>query len=105
MLTKNIFSDIPGNMEKEVFELLAQNHAVVIERIISKGHKSPESGWYDQEKNEWVLVLKGEAILSFEDQSSVKLSEGDFINIPARKKHKVAWTDPDKETIWLAIHY
>lgn len=52
MLTKNIFSDIPGNMENEAFELLAQNHAVVIERIISKGHKSPESGWHDQEKNE-----------------------------------------------------
>lgn len=105
MTTKNIFSNIPTHIENEIVELLAQNSAVMIERIISKGQRSPESGWYDQEKNEWVLVLKGEAILSFEDQPSVKLNTGGFINIPSRQKHKVAWTDPEKETIWLAIHY
>ena len=105
MKSHNIFSAIPGKLDQEVFELLAGNGGVTIERIISKGQKSPESGWYDQEKNEWVMVLKGKAVLSFEDQASVQLNEGDFINIPAHKKHKVAWTDPDNETIWLAVHY
>ncbi len=76
-----------------------------IERIISKGHSSPQSGWYDQDKNEWVLLLKGEAVLLFADESSANLKSGDFINIPAHKKHKVEWTDPDTETIWLAVHY
>lgn len=105
MKSQNIFSNIPQNLEKELFELLIKNNTVTIERIVSKGQKSPESGWYDQEKNEWVIVLKGKTMLSFEDQPSIHLSEGDFINIPSHKKHKVAWTDPDNETIWLAVHY
>ena len=105
MKPQNIFSNIPHNPEKELFESLIKHDTVTIERIISKGQKSPESGWYDQEKNEWVMVLKGRAVLAFEDQSSIQLNEGDFINIPSHKKHKVAWTDPDNETIWLAVHY
>ena len=105
MKSQNIFSNIPHNSEKELFESLIKHDAVMIERIISQGQKSPASGWHDQEKNEWVLVLKGKAVLSFEDQSSIQLNEGDFINIPSHKKHKVAWTDPDNETIWLAVHY
>lgn len=105
MKSQNIFSNIPHNPEKELLELLIESNTVTIERIVSNGQKSPESGWYDQEKNEWVIVLKGKAILLFEDQSSIQLGEGDFINIPSHKKHRVAWTDPDNETIWLAVHY
>jgi len=106
---KNIFDAIPDNLEAEVVERLLEDEAVTIERIISKGHQSPASGWYDQDKNEWVMVLRGEAVLRFADESptksSIKLKAGDFINIPAHKKHKVEWTTPDTETIWLAIHY
>lgn len=105
MKSQNIFLNIPHHSEKELFEPLIKHDTIVIERIISKGQKSPESGWYDQEKNEWIMVLKGKAVLSFEDQPSIQLNEGDFINIPAHKKHKVTWTDPDTETIWLAVHY
>ena len=105
MKSQNIFTGIPQNLDQELFEFLAGNDKVVIEKIISKGQKSPESDWYDQEKNEWVIVLKGKAVLSFEDETPVHLNEGDFINIPAHKKHKVSWTDPDNETIWLAVHY
>jgi cupin 2 domain-containing protein len=101
----NIFDAIPENIDTEIFELLAKSDGTRIERIISKGHKSPDSGWYDQETNEWVLVLRGEAILLFEDETSVNLKAGDYINIPAHKKHKVEWTDPEIETIWLAVHY
>ncbi len=106
MKSQNIFSGIPLDLGKEeFFELLVKNDTVMIERIISKGQKSPESDWYDQEKNEWVMVLRGKAVLSFDDQTSVQLNEGDFINISAHKKHRVAWTDPENETIWLAVHY
>ncbi len=106
MKSQNIFTNTPQNLGKEeFFEFLVKNDAVIIERIISEGQKTPESDWYDQEKNEWVIVLKGKAMLFFEDQTSVQLNEGDFINIPAHKKHRVAWTDPDNETIWLAVHY
>ncbi len=101
----NIFDCIPENLDEEIFQQLVEGDSVRIERIISRGHSSPESGWYDQDMNEWVLVLKGEAILLLEDETPVNLKAGDFINIPAHKKHRVEWTDPDSETIWLAVHY
>ena len=101
----NIFEAIPKDLKKEVFERLAEGNGVTIERIISKGHRSPETGWYDQEKNEWVMVLKGSAVLLFEDETTIKLNPGDFYDISAHKKHRVSWTEPDIETIWLAVHY
>ena len=101
----NIFEAIPKDLKKEVFERLAQGNGVTIERIISKGHRSPETGWYDQDKNEWVIILKGAAVLLFEDETTTKLKPGDFIDIPAHKKHRVSWTEADIETIWLAVHY
>ena len=105
MKAQNIFESIPDNLENEVFEKLIKSEHVKIERIISKGQSSPETGWYDQEDNEWVMVLKGEAKLLFEDRTSVYLREGDHINIPSHRKHRVDWTKPDAETIWLAVHY
>jgi cupin 2 domain-containing protein len=105
MQLQNIYSNIPKDLQQEIFEKLAENGNVVIERIISNGQKSPQSGWYDQATNEWVLLLEGKAILSFEDQETVTLNKGDFINIPAHQRHKVDWTDPDNVTIWLAVHY
>ncbi len=101
----NIFDCIPDNLDEEIFQQLVDGEGVRIERIISSGHSSPESGWYDQDRNEWVLVLKGEAILLLEGDSPVNLKAGDFMNIPAHQKHRVEWTDPDTETIWLAVHY
>jgi len=101
----NIFNNIPQNIEEEVFEQLLNSENLKIERIISKGHHSPASAWYDQERNEWVMILTGKAILLFEDGSTICLKKGDYINIPAHKKHQVKWTEPNIETIWLAIHY
>lgn len=101
----NIFEAIPKNLKSEIFERFVDNDSIRIERIISKGHSTPETGWYDENRNEWVMLLKGEARLSFADGPSVNLKAGDFLDIPAHKKHRVDWTDPDTETIWLAIHY
>jgi cupin 2 domain-containing protein len=101
----NIFDAVPANLDKELFQQLIASNGVTIERIISKGHTSPMSGWYDQEKSEWVMVLTGEAVLSFDDGTSSRLKAGDYINIEAHKKHRVEWTSPDVETIWLAVHY
>jgi len=105
MNKSNIFAQIPKYLNEELFEELVSKDGLKIERIISKGHSSPKSGWYDQESNEWVIVLQGEAILSFENKQDVRLKNGDYINIPAHTKHKVTWTIPNSETIWLAIHY
>jgi len=105
MNQKNIFNAIPDNLENEIFEDIVNSKDVRIERIISKGHTSPESGWYVQDENEWVIVLKGSGKLTFEDGHEVMLSKGDYLNIPKKTKHKVSWTDLEKTTIWLAIFY
>ncbi|MCK5662017.1 MAG: cupin domain-containing protein [Thiotrichaceae bacterium] len=101
----NLFENIPDNLDEEVFEQIVSSEQISIERIISKGHHSPTSDWYDQDKNEWVMVLAGKAILSFDDGSDIMLNKGDYINIPAHKRHRVKWTEPMIETIWLAIFY
>ena len=105
MELSNIFESMPANPDAEVVDLIAQNKNAKIERIISRGQTSPATGWYDQEKDEWVLVLKGEAIISFDNGKEVNLKTGDHINISAHTKHKVKWTDPETETVWLAVHY
>jgi cupin 2 domain-containing protein len=91
--------------EEESFDELLRAGTVRIERIVSQGHTSPAAGWYDQEDNEWVLVLEGEGRILFEDGREVTLHKGDFHSIPAHEKHKVSWTDPERLTIWLAVHY
>ena len=105
MNVSNIFSNIPFAQQEELFEVLIRNDAIRIERIISTGQICQPSDWYDQEKDEWVIVLKGRAALSFENQPTIHLNEGDYINIPAHVRHKVSWVDPNDKTIWLAIHY
>jgi cupin 2 domain-containing protein len=105
MKPDNIFADIPQDPDKEIFERLAGSGQVSIERIVSHGHASPATGWYDQGTDEWVVVLRGEARLSFEDRTSVHLRAGDYLNLPARCKHRVDWTAPGRETVWLAVHY
>lgn len=101
----NIFQNIPSNLSAEVFEDVIKHKDVRIERIISKGHSSPDQGWYDQEEHEWVMVLQGAGTLAFEDGSTQTLKAGDYLNIPAHTKHKVSWTDPDQVTVWLAVFY
>lgn len=102
----NIRSTIPEQIPHEITEILAGSQAVKIERIISRGHCSAEGFWYDQDYNEWVLLLQGKASLTFADQSAaVELTAGDYINIPAHVRHRVAWTAEDTDTIWLAVKY
>ncbi len=105
MQINNIFSNIPDSISQEMVEVLQQSENIKIEKIISKGQCSPATGWYDQVQNEWVIVLKGEAKLVFEKGKEVSLVAGSYINIQAHKKHKVSWTHPDIETVWLAIFY
>lgn len=102
----NFFSDIPHQIDDEVFDTILAADGFEIKRIISKGQKSPADYWYDQEKNEWVMVLKGAAKLKFKDHKRiVEMMPGNYIHIPAHCKHKLEWTDPDVETIWLAVYY
>ncbi|MCL1038207.1 cupin domain-containing protein [Shewanella submarina] len=101
----NIYQNLPDNFEHEEFSDLLSLPGIRIERIVSKGHSSPDVGWYEQDENEWVMVLKGAGVLEFEDGREVHLNDGDYLNIPKRVKHKVKWTDPDTPTLWLAVFY
>ena len=105
MSLANIFESIPDTIDKEVFELILQSGDLKIERIISKGHSSPGSGWHQQQLSEWVIVLRGSAVLGFEDKAEVHLDAGSYYNISANVRHRVVSTSDASETVWLAVHY
>ena len=103
---RNIFENIPDHIPEELFHEIIKTENLKVERIVSKGHSSENNSWYDQEKNEWIILLKGSAGLLFEgDEKAVVLRPGDYINIPSHTKHRVEWTDPKLETVWLAVYY
>ena len=101
----NLFESIPSDLPVEVFEEILQRPGVRIERILSRGQSSPGEGWYDQDEHEWVLVLQGSARLCFDDGEERALVPGEHVMIPAHRRHRVAWTDPDQVTIWLAVFF
>ena len=99
----NLLSNIPDNLTEEVFEDIISKDQIRIERIVSNGHCTKPGEWYDQEKNEWVLILKGSGVIEYEDGEKASLSVGDHLLLPKGVKHRVAQTE--KPTIWLAAHF
>jgi cupin 2 domain-containing protein len=102
----NLFSGIPDGAGEEVFTTLLKTGAFTLERIVSSGQATPPGQWWDQETHEWVILLKGRAGLMFEGEEEGRtLQPGDFVLIPAHRKHRVEWTDAVQTTLWLALHY
>lgn len=103
---ENLYDGIPPVLRSEFVDRLAWRKGVRIERIVSRGHCSVPGFWYDQAETEWVLLVKGSARLRFEaDDSVVEMKAGDHITIPPRARHRVEWTAPNEETIWVAVFY
>jgi cupin 2 domain-containing protein len=103
--TKNIFARVPTRADKEETAVLVALPGVRIERIVSTGQASPPGFWYDQDWTEWVVVLAGSAGLLIEGEDAPRiLAPGDYLEIPPHVRHRVEWTDPDRPTIWLAVH-
>jgi cupin 2 domain-containing protein len=103
---QNLFAQIPAQLPEELFEALLRTPAFTLERIVSRGHATPADQWCDQEREEWVLVVRGRARLVFAERAeAVEMGAGDYLQIPAHCRHRVEWTDPDQETVWLALHY
>ncbi len=102
----NLFSKIPEFVREEVFETILETEYLKLERILSSGQSTPPGKWYDQEGNEWVVLLQGSAGLLFEGEKEARVMHpGDAILIPAGRRHRVEWTDSNELTIWLALHY
>ena len=105
MNKNNIFQNLPVSVPEEIFENISEKRNVKIERIISEGQATSENYWYDQEQDEFVMLLQGKAQLNFIEDDPVILNPGDYIVIPAHKKHRVEWTSKTEKTIWLAFFY
>ncbi|WP_374497243.1 cupin domain-containing protein [Vogesella indigofera] len=105
--TTNLFADIPADLPQELFQTLFSGSAGFrVERIVSRGHASPEDFWYDQDEHEWVLLLAGTAELAYADPPRrQQLAPGDAVLIPAHCRHRVAWTTPAQDSVWLAIFF
>lgn len=103
----NLLHDVPVHAEGEVFSDLTAWQAagkVRIERIVSNGQASPPGFWYDSTDDEWVLVISGSAAVEIDDGTTHTLGAGDWLQLPARCRHRVAWTDAAQPTVWLAVH-
>jgi cupin 2 domain-containing protein len=102
----NLFDKIPDTSFAELSDTLVETTSVRIERIVSFNHVSPKDFWYDQEQNEWVVVIQGRAKILFAGENvPLEMGPGDFVNIPAHQRHRIEWTTPDEPTIWLAVFY
>jgi cupin 2 domain-containing protein len=102
----NLFAPIPPGSTAEIFQELLATPNFRLERIVSSGQATPPGEWFDQETHEWVVLLTGSAGLRFADEPEPRvLSPGDYLLIPAHRRHRVEWTDPAAPTVWLALHY
>ena len=105
--TGNLRSGLPARpLPDEVVNLLVERLGLRIERIVSAGQATPEGQWYDQDREEFVLVVDGAARLSIEGETEEReLGEGDWILLPARCRHRVTWTRAEPPTVWLAVFF
>lgn len=95
-----------GSDGGEIFETLLAAPGCRIERIVSTGQASPPGFWYDQPGGEWVMLVAGAARLRIEGETAARtLAPGDWLDLPAHCRHRVEWTAPDRQTVWLAVHY
>ena len=102
----HLFENLPVDLEEELSTTLVAKDSLRIERIVSTGQSSPPGFWYDQDDEEWVVVLRGRAALEIDGQDQLcEMGPGDWIHLPAHQKHRVAWTSGDEPTVWLAVHF
>lgn len=105
-LVTNLLRSLDVRPEAEIFEPLVTTDQWLFERIISYGHTTPPGMWYDQPRDEWVVLLSGAARLRFDGcDEIVELTPGDAMKIPAHTRHRVEWTTPERESVWLALHF
>lgn len=95
----NLFASLNTPTRGERFDTLLAHRNLVIERIVSSADIEPVD--YVQEQDEWVLLLRGGAVMQVAGET-VTLGEGDYRFLPAGSVHRVARCEAG--TLWLAIH-
>ena len=100
----NIYELSQEVSQLEKIEQIVSGKNIQIERIVSTGQTTPSGQWYNQELDEWVILLQGEAELCYADYTKIKLKAGDYLLIPAHTKHRVEYTSIEPVCIWLAVH-
>ena len=101
----NLFDDLPRQADEELFTELLRRKEVRIERIVSTGQSTPVDKPYNQEYDEWVLLVSGSAGLWIEGEGERELRPGDYVLIPSHRSHRVTWTANGQPTVWLAVHF
>ena len=102
--TGNIFEQSrQPEIGEELLETLASGGQFTLKRIASNQLQQPDDFWYSQTQAEWVVVLRGTATILFKDGTRTQLQNGDYINIPPHKEHRVEQTSD--ATVWLALYY
>ncbi|MFT4097438.1 MAG: cupin domain-containing protein [Rhodoblastus sp.] len=101
----NLLADLLASLPDERIDTLLARSGLRIERIVSTGQASPPGFWYDQPQDEWVCVIAGAAAVLVEGEAQPRVMKaGDWLEIPAHVRHRVAWTDPTRHTVWIAVH-
>jgi len=101
----NFYTGFTQDHLLENYKILLSGKKFNLEKIISKGYVTPDDKWIIEDTNEFVMLLKGNADLLFENGQNIKLSEGDYFVIPKNTKHKVTRTSRRPLCYWLTIHY
>ncbi|EAQ6497558.1 cupin domain-containing protein [Salmonella enterica subsp. salamae] len=103
----NLLDNIHATLPVELIQsILVGDNGFRMERIVSRGHYTSSGFWYDQNENEWIMLVSGSAIIEYEENKKlIEMYPGDTIIIPAHCRHRVVWTDPLQCSIWLVIFY
>ncbi|HAF55564.1 MAG TPA: phosphoribosylaminoimidazole carboxylase [Thauera sp.] len=98
----NLFAGRLAAGSEEIFDTLFASANCRVERIVSFGHASPPGFWYEQDEDEWVVLLAGSAVLAFAEGRRLAMQAGDWVSLPARCRHRVETVSDD--ALWLAVH-
>lgn len=94
----NLYEFVAQETERET--ILYEDETIRIVTINSSHHTTPIDAPYDQEEDEWVSILEGEAELKVEN-TIIPLHKGDHYMIKAHQKHWVTYTS--NRCIWLCV--